>query len=306
MKTFTEFVDYITENIINYLSVDYQDAELKIDHITRSDYEYDALIIRREEDKGFTATPLLDLTGAYAKYSRGEYLDDILFDLAEIRMSASLPSIDREMFTSFAKASERIYPKLINTEANADYLADKPHIEVEDLSMVFAIRVAQNESGFADAVITYDILSNWKVDIETVKSTAMRNLEINVRPVFMNIEEVLFGKRNECADIEDIDPSDYTFPMFVLTNDHKTRGAVMILCRDLMKRITSHMGDVYILPSSVDEVIIVPKWTAEGRDPSGLAEMVRDVNQSTVEPKDRLSDHIYEYDIEQETIRVVA
>ena len=52
-------------------------------------------------------------------------------------------------------------------------------------------------------------------------------------------------------------------------------------------------GDLYIMPSSVHEVIAVP---ADVDDPALLAEMVAEINMAQLELGERLSNQVYRYD----------
>ena len=65
----------------------------------------------------------------------------------------------------------------------------------------------------------------------------------------------------------------------------------------MMKKIGEIFPEgVYILPSSVHEVLIIPKENAPS--PKELGEMVREVNRAEVAREEVLSDRIYEYDKE--------
>lgn len=52
-------------------------------------------------------------------------------------------------------------------------------------------------------------------------------------------------------------------------------------------------GDIYILPSSVHELLVLP---VEGNDVNELKEMVYTINRQEVTPKERLSDSVYKFD----------
>jgi len=53
-------------------------------------------------------------------------------------------------------------------------------------------------------------------------------------------------------------------------------------------------GDFYILPSSIHEVLIVPDNGM--MDLAALENMVREVNATTVDPSEKLTDNVYHYD----------
>ena len=65
----------------------------------------------------------------------------------------------------------------------------------------------------------------------------------------------------------------------------------MALCFKFMDQITAKFGEVYVLPSSVDEVLIMPKSAVayHEMDIQDLARMVKQVNIEAVRPVDRLS-----------------
>lgn len=300
--TYEEFKNEVKNNIKNYLSEEYKDYDMKFQTIQKSSgYEYDALMIGPKDSKA-SVIPALNLSSAYDQYEEGMNMDKILEKLADIRMNATLPNFNKEDIFDYEKIQDRIFPRLINTAANKDYLADKPHKEIEDLSIIYAVRVSEDDQGFAEAVITNDLANMWRVETQDLHDQAMENIAERP-PVFKNIEEMLFGGMNgESQEIEDMEPENYTMPFFVLTNQQKTKGAVMAVSPKTMDRITAKFGDVYVIPSSVHETLIVPKDAVD--DVSQLERMVRDVNASEVSPEDQLSNHIYEYDSETHTLKI--
>ncbi len=71
-----------------------------------------------------------------------------------------------------------------------------------------------------------------------------------------------------------------------------------------MDRITAKFGDVYVIPSSVDETLIVPKSAVD--DVHKLVEMVTQVNGQVVKPEDQLSNNVYEYDSETHSLKIAG
>lgn len=83
--------------------------------------------------------------------------------------------------------------------------------------------------------------------------------------------------------------------MFVLSNNSKLYGAAALLDEKIMSDISYKFGEVYILPSSVHETLIVPK--RDGMELSELETMVREVNSTQVAEHEQLSDYVYAYDV---------
>lgn len=71
-----------------------------------------------------------------------------------------------------------------------------------------------------------------------------------------------------------------------------------------MDRITAKFGEVYVIPSSVDETLIVPKRFVD--DVESLGKMVREINANDVRPEDQLSNNIYEYDSKTQSLKIVG
>lgn len=83
--------------------------------------------------------------------------------------------------------------------------------------------------------------------------------------------------------------------MYVLTNKLKLYGAAALLDEKMMGEIVDTLGDIYILPSNIHELLIVPVNT--GTEVNALLPMVCEVNDTQVAPEERLSNHVYTYSV---------
>lgn len=93
----------------------------------------------------------------------------------------------------------------------------------------------------------------------------------------------------------------------VLTNEKGCYGAAAITNPIVLQQLKSYFKrSFYILPSSIHEVLLMPIDTIPDITPDELATLVQGINQSIVEEKDWLSDHVYLFDYEQDCIRTVA
>ena len=83
--------------------------------------------------------------------------------------------------------------------------------------------------------------------------------------------------------------------MYMLTNTSKMDGAVYILFNDVLEDIASELqSDLYILPSSIHEVLILPK--TDETDYEYLCETVNYVNNKDLDPMEVLSESVYIYE----------
>ena len=81
--------------------------------------------------------------------------------------------------------------------------------------------------------------------------------------------------------------------MYVITNRAGVNGAVYIMYDEVLQGLAQETGsDLYLLPSSVHEVMAVPAYG----NPASLAQMVEEINVKEVELEERLSNNVYHYD----------
>ena len=98
--------------------------------------------------------------------------------------------------------------------------------------------------------------------------------------------------------------TDMEIPLFVLSNGDYMNGASVMLYKDPLRDFANYMGhDLYILPSSIHEVILLldDEYVQSSEE---LREMVRETNRMVVDQEEVLSDHIYHYDREKDEIRI--
>ena len=106
-------------------------------------------------------------------------------------------------------------------------------------------------------------------------------------------DDTYYGRVAE-QKVEELNEHREDIKMFVLTNKMKMNGAACILYQDVLKQFAKECGgNIFILPSSIHEVILVP--AKKGITQSELDCMVRDVNREAVEDGEVLSNHAYLY-----------
>ena len=95
---------------------------------------------------------------------------------------------------------------------------------------------------------------------------------------------------------DSLSPEEQSFgrQMYVLSDEKRSYGAVYMLYKNVLKDFADKVdSDLYILPSSVGELILIPM--RKFRNPAGLRGIVRTMNQEHVEPTAILSDNVYKY-----------
>lgn len=120
-------------------------------------------------------------------------------------------------------------------------------------------------------------------------------------------EETLFNAAWDCTvltlkfeDISQMVPMPEGM-MIVATNETKLDGAIAMKAMEKLLEIADKYGkDLAILPSSINEILLVP--IDENTNFSYLNAMVQEVNVTQLEPKDVLSNHAYRFNREERSI----
>lgn len=109
-----------------------------------------------------------------------------------------------------------------------------------------------------------------------------------------------FAKMSELLGLDHQDD----MKMYVLTNSEQHLGSGLIVHNKILRHILDEIEeDIYILPSSLHELIIIPSSVVD--DESCLPRMVHEINTNEVEPKDRLSDDAYRVDYTSMKFRTI-
>lgn len=175
--------------------------------------------------------------------------------------------------------------KLVNTDKNAALLSTVPHDDFLDLSIVYRFIVADTEDGEYSVSITNELVEKFGISNDELKTASD-----NEKYECMTIEDLIAQYDN----VEEHDYSSKADPeMYILTNAGNKNGATVLTQVECFKKLADKMGgNLYILPSSIHEVIVVPE---NGGNIEFLKKMVFDMNRSHLDPEEILSDSVYRY-----------
>ena len=145
--------------------------------------------------------------------------------------------------------------------------------------------------------VTDAMAESWKVPKAELFKIALENTQ--------NSNQVKFQSMNEAMDeIFSLNAEgDFDTPMHILSNENNQYGATVALYPDVLKEISKQIGsDYYILPSSVQELIILRKKDCDITEKE-LRSMVREINQSIVSPEEILGNEVFEYRADMDRVK---
>ena len=182
---------------------------------------------------------------------------------------------------------EKAVYQLINGEKNRERLCDIPHRKFLDLVAVYRVVVREDQYGTASFMVTNAMTVQYGISEEELDCAARQNTEKKGFEV-QTIASIIAEIKGVPEDVRELE-----CPMWVLSNTQKFNGAVVMLYAGYFGRLAESIGsDLYVLPSSIHEVIAVP---AEGMGQFGLKAMVGEVNSCEVMEEEVLSENVYRY-----------
>ncbi len=287
---YKEFVEYIKMNA-GYIAG--EGGNITINHVIKNNgCEMDGLVIM---EKGKDIAPTIYLDSFYELYMNGENIKNIIRQIEVIyEQNKNNVTFDVNILKHFDTIKDKIVYKVVNYRSNEKLLEQVPHKRILDLAVVFYCLLDNEYGRSATALIYNNNLKNWNVTIDDVYKAALKNTPDLLHSKISSMA-ALFEKCGVNVDGEEVDLKDYVpSDMYVLTNESKLNGAACILYENVLYDFAQKLGaDLYILPSSVHEVILLPKLSMFEKDE--LVNMVKEVNTEGVAADEVLSDHVYEY-----------
>lgn len=189
----------------------------------------------------------------------------------------------------------------MNAEKNADRLAGAPFRKLLDLAALYRVVVNASADGSASFILTNKMMAVSGIDIEELDQAAIRNTQnkgFSVRTMQEVMSEMMAGMPKDMLEVTSSGPA-----MYVLTNHSGINGANILLFNEQLAKVAEKVkDDLFILPSSIHEVLAVP---AGQMDTSNLKDMVQNVNETEVSPDEILGYEVYRYRRETNKLETV-
>lgn len=171
---------------------------------------------------------------------------------------------------------ENIIFALINTEQNLDMLRGISSRRFNDLSIVYRYIDSIDEHAISSCVVNRAIAAEMNLTEKDLFDLSYRN---TIRLFPFEIKDMYISIR---------------YKMHIISNNRFFHGAAAMLYIDELEKFTQKLGQgIYILPSSINEVLAIPENMVN--DPNDLALIVSEVNNEIIAPDDFLSNYVYYY-----------
>jgi hypothetical protein len=297
MMDYEIFKEVVAEKFKDYLPETYQGMKMEIRPVDKVNRMLDGINLL-DQNSTITVSPTIYINDMYDHYQSCNDLEAVLQSAADamarcIEEAPQIPPLNPE------EAKDHIVFQLVNTEQNREMLSHMPHREFQDLSIMYRWVVKQDNMGLQSIPVKNEVAQQLGFNEEQLFKLAAENTRRILPPCVKSMNDVIreiFVKDGMPEEIADMMvgemPPEKT--MWVITNAQGINGACSMLYEDKLHALAQQLeDDLYILPSSIHEVIAVPTSLGE---PNELAQMVTEINMDQVAIEERLSNQVYHYD----------
>lgn len=282
--TIEEFRNKIIEEICERKGEDYEVTAY--DSLKNNGIKLHGINVRK---KGYSAAPTIYIDDYY-KNSSFEHIIELIIDA--INNEEISEDFDCDFFVNFEKVKDNLFIKLINTDKNKELLEGVPNKEFLDLSMIVYCDISKELKINATITIRNEHLAGWKVTSENLIETAYQNTR-SKKCIIRDILNVL--PKDKIKDDNLI--SQESGSMYVMSNENMFWGSCCMTFDDVLDNFLeeNEYKGVYIIPSSIHEVILLPKDIV-GDDITYMNSIIKCVNSNELIEEEILSEHAYYYD----------
>lgn len=305
---YIDFTKVLEQTIKDKLGEQYQvsiEAVLKNNGLTK-----DAILIKKADSN---LAPNIYLEYFYERFCECESMDEISEEIINAYHEAitQKPQAIGDSF-DFEMYRQKLFLRIVHFESNKKLLENVPHIPYLDLAITFHCMVSDHTMEMQFFTITNMLLKEWGISVNELYHIALENTQ-QLFPAHIDtlehIMELLLWKKDSYqsvfhntnfeTELSNI-PDSKELQMLVMTNQYGLNGAAVILYPNLLADLAKKLqSDLYLLPSSIHEFIVLP---ANDDLYSDLSRMVSEVNTQEVSQDEILSNHVYFYDWKEQAL----
>ena len=298
--TYKQFLNYVKEQSIYELDHP-EDYQASITHIVKNNsVELDGICLHKH---GEDLSPTVYLNTFYQQYLDGRPLKAILGEIMTT-LNNEVPHLEvpASLYDDYESIRPQIVYRLVNKEKNLEQLKTCPHLPFCDLAITFRWMVHADSHGIASSLITNRELELWNVTVEELYHVAKLNTKRLFPATIQPMNELLQEYIDADSELQNLyEELSTPLPIYILSNPYRINGSTSMIYDGVLSSFAIKQGcDLYILPSSIHEVLLIP--SSFSNNEQDLLSMVYDANRTVVSATDILSDSIYRYDTSQNRV----
>lgn len=310
MMDYEIFKAVVKENFLQYMPEEYRTAEVNIHTVKKVNRTQDVLSVLGEDSRLFSSIYVDEM---YEVYRECGNLDMVLRAAAwkYAQSEDLLGERQMEMPMWIEHFKDNVIMCLINTEQNRELLTGIPSREFQDLSVIYRLVVKSYPEAIESVIVSDKMAETAGMTEDELFRYAVENTR-RMYPVSVTCMGDLFGEIPEGISLpqearEEMEIIKRTAEkMWIISNSLGIYGATSMLYEENLHQLAEKLGEnLFILPSSINEVIAIPEEMAE-KDMTHMVETVQSVNMGNVELEERLSNSVYHYDRNARKVTLAA
>ena len=267
---------------------------MKFDTINSPDGMTDRLLVSVGESKMSMAFRLKEI---FKDVSEGESMDHAVYKMvntieANIEVIKTKEGDVKSFISDYEQVKDHTYLRLI--PGDSPVLGETPHRMIEDMALVVNIHLVNfsDENGRSCVVVTKPLMEMYGIDETQLFADAEKNSLKDEPIVFTPLGDMI----KSLIEAEELpSPEDVGIVTYIATNKSGFHGAAVAGYPEFAEKAAEAIGgSFYMLPSSVHEFILIKD---DGKpNAKDLNKMIRNVNETVLEPRDILASQCYHYD----------
>ena len=267
---------------------------MKLTTVESPDGMTDRLMVSVDDSKMSMAFRLKEI---YQSVEDGEDIDHAVYKMVNtiednISFVKEKEQDVKSFISDYEKVKDNTYLRLI--PGDSPILKSTPHRMIEDMALVVNVHLDSfsDEHGKSCVVVTKPLMEMYGIDEAQLFADAEKNSLANEPIVFKPLLDMV---KDLISKDEIPNPEDVGIVTYIATNTSGFQGAAVAGYPDFCEKAAEAIGgSFYMLPSSVHEFILIKDdGTPKAKD---LNRMIKNVNETVLEPRDILANQCYHYD----------
>lgn len=305
MLNFDEFAEKVFKNINNYMDPSEKYVFKMYDRTNCNDIVFRSLVcIRSENDNIYSPTVYLE--GYYMTYKNlfnlkldnVDAFDSVMVQLAaRIRDSFENPAMkslsDGELVSilDYDSVKDNLYLKICNNKMNEKFLDNVPHYNFGDISAYTCVNMGKTSEYLVTCTVLEGFLKQWQVTSEKVFKDAYDNDLKFHKPVIVSLENYM---KNELVCLNDEEMK--SCKDMILTNNTNSGAAAVFQSGELLEKAAKiRESDLWLLPTSIDEIAIIPFSDVPDKNYLDMTCILVNNNALYVDKEKELVNHLLVY-----------
>ncbi|MCI6915714.1 MAG: DUF5688 family protein [Lachnospiraceae bacterium] len=191
---------------------------------------------------------------------------------------------------------KHLFFSVANFEQNQKLLWNHPYFKFLDLAIFPCWKLSTNPNDRGHFMISRRLSNIWGLSDEKLFRMAMNNMPKLYHFVIRPLSDVLREETELSVD---------DTPLILAGCKEAHYGPAILLYPKYLKEISKKAGgSFYVLPTSVDEVLIAPENACQDRTVADLYDMMKFMNSNMRMKSDILSDAVYFYNAEENHLMI--